>query len=141
MHLRSGSHIYSPKTAAFLRDGSVAFIHWLPIDPTGNQVIVLKDKNQELGYLELDLVGNLGFLHVVYVYRPFRKMGVATALLTHFLERYGPGRTWKLAVRALDNFGLSNDQLIAFYGRFGFRPSTSPTNLVRLHTDYFAKYI
>lgn len=80
----------------------------------------------------LDVVPRHGVLWLtnLWVHHEYRRKGLAKALLTTAIKRFGDKALY-LDVWAYTNQPMSDEQLAAFYATFGFQATTVPGTMLR----------
>ncbi len=117
MHLRSGSLVYPPKSLFFFNH-TQGWIVWVAKDAYYQEATAFVNQ-QHVGHMNFDIVGEMGFLHLIHVEPEARRQGLAKAMLGQLLERYA-SILWQLGVFPQDEQGLNEHQLFQFYQSFGF---------------------
>jgi ribosomal protein S18 acetylase RimI-like enzyme len=93
--------------------------HWLYNLKSGQLRIDLaqiQDSNALVGYCVTKIIADLGEIESLYVDEPFRKMGIGNCLITRALNWLNSRSVKTKRV----NVAVGNEQVLRFYGRYGF---------------------
>src|SRR5262245_24755939 len=105
-----------------------------PVVQLRHEFAIVSEKNETVASATVELMNGVLWLTNVWTHYEYRRRGYARLMLGSVIDNFGHRELW-LKVHPYTDRPLSEEQLISFYGSFGFVRTGVPGVMVRLPTE------